>query len=445
MPRPCSAATLAATARASPHTAVHTSTLAIWFRTAWVSTALLSAGVACAQAPTPADATRWLTPALTYDGTAVAALRGGLRRGSTYVGNLHLKLTAKGDLIGWPGASAFADVLTIHGGRPSRLVGDAQGVSNIEGPAGTQVEELWLQQNFNGSVASLLVGIYDLNSEFHRLQAAGLFLNSALGIGPEFAQSGVEGPSIFPRTSAGLRFAVKPTPRMVARLALLDGVPVVRPDGSRAVFQPGDGTLAVAELAWLARAEEAPADRRSARDRIGRFSSLAPYGSKLAFGAWHFSGRFADLSERGPSGEPLSRRGTSGLYLLGEHALSGSDDASAKRWAAFGQVGIADARTNRFGSHFSAGVVGSGWRLIGNADQLGLSITRAVNGSHFMRGQSALNLPTHRAETTVELTYLTLLSDHLTLQPDLQYVRRPNTDPALSDAWVLQLRFELSF
>ena len=52
----------------------------------------------------------WLAPALVYDGDVVGNLRGGARCGSTYVGNLHLKLTAKGDAIGLPGSSAFVDV-----------------------------------------------------------------------------------------------------------------------------------------------------------------------------------------------------------------------------------------------------------------------------------------------------------------------------------------------
>lgn len=159
-------------------------------------------------------------------------MRGGARTGSTYGAVLLLKLTATDDAVGWPGTSAFVDVLTIHGGRPNQLVGDAQGTSNLEGPSGTQIEEAWVQHNFKGSGASILVGIYDLNSEFYRLAAAGLFLNSSLGVGPEFAQSGVEGPSIFPRTSAGLRLAVKPAANTVLRAALLDAVPVVRPDGS---------------------------------------------------------------------------------------------------------------------------------------------------------------------------------------------------------------------
>ena len=416
---------------------------------AWAASALallMAAGQAAAgDADLSRPAASWLTPALTYDGVALANLQGGARTGSTYVGNLHLKLTAKGDAFGWPGTSAFVDVLTIHGGLPSRFVGDVQGVSNLEGPPGTQVEELWLQHNFKSSSASLLAGIYDLNSEFYRLQSAALFLNGAFGIGPEFAHSGVEGPSIFPRTSAGLRFAFKPMPDTVLRMAFLDGVPVVRPDGSHGAFRSGDGLLTVAEFAMLSRTDASPDHQESMRDRIGRFSSLAPYQNKLALGAWHYSGRYPDLGDTDASGNPLLRRGTSGSYLVGERLLIGGDRPSGNCLAVFAQAGVADPRTNRIGSYAGAGIVGSGWSPLKDSDEFGVSIARASNGSHYTRAQAAQNLAVDRAETTLELTYLTQVSKHLAVQPDLQYVMHPDTDPALSNSWVIQLRFEIVF
>ena len=384
----------------------------------------------------------WLTPGLTYDGTALRNLHGGARTGTTYVGNLHLKLTATGEAIGWPGTSAYAEVLTLHGGHPSHFVGDAQGASNLEGPTGTQVEELWLQHNFKGSGASLLVGIYDLNSEFYRLRAAGLFVNSAFGIGPEFAQSGVEGPSIFPRTSAGLRLALKPTADTVLRAAVLDGVPLVRPDGSHAAFRGGDGLLIVGEFAMLTRPGTGADRPASMRDRIGRFSSLTPYDGKLAIGAWHYSGRFADLVDTDGAGAPLQRNGSSGAYVVAERLLLGGG-ASTRHVAAFMQAGVADARTNRFGAYLGAGIVASGWGPARDSDQLGVSVAHATNGGHYLRSRATGGVTS--AETTIEWTYLTQLSKSLTVQPDLQYVIHPDTDPSIRNAWVLQLRFEIAF
>lgn len=261
-----------------------------------------------------------------------------------------------------------------------------------------------MQHNLVGSDASLLVGIYDLNSEFYRLEAAGLFQNSSFGVGPQFAQSGVEGPSIFPRTSAGLRLAVKPTANSVLRAAVLDGVPVARPDGSHGTFRRGDGLLMVGEFAWLSRSAATGMLPPATRDRIGRFSSLTPYRDKLTAGLWHYTGRHADLSDNDPSGVPLVRRGSSGGYVVAERLLLGSDDAPGRRLAAFAQAGFADARTNRFGSYAGAGVVGTGWRPMKDSDQIGLSVAHARDGNHY----------------------------------------HPNTDPSRANALVLTLRFEVA-
>ena len=49
------------------------------------------------------------------------------------------------------------------------------------------------------------------------------------------------------------------------------------------------------------------------------------------------------------------------------------------------------------------------------------------------------------AEVTLELTYLAQLGVHLAVQPNLQYVMNPNTDPRIKNAVAFILRFELSF
>src|SRR5258705_12553083 len=106
--------------------------------------------------------------------------------------------------------------------RPA-ILGDAQGVSNLEAPTTVRLEEAWLQQNLFANRLSWLVGRFDLNAEFYRLQSGALFINSSLGIGPEFSHSGIAGPSIFPNTTAGTRLEYKPARNVAWRAAALDG------------------------------------------------------------------------------------------------------------------------------------------------------------------------------------------------------------------------------
>ena len=387
---------------------------------------------------------RGIQPALVYDGAAFADLAGGLRRGTTVLGTLRLQVTADGmRLAGVPGMTLFIEGMNIHGGHPSRFAGDGQGVSSLEGPARWMLYEAWIQQNLFQNQLSILIGRYDLNSEFYRLQSAGLFLNSSFGIGPEFSQSGRAGPSIFPDTSVGARIAWKPARSLVLRTSILDGVPVERPDGA-SLFALGDGLLLVAEAAYLFR----PTSRDSPRNprfRLGRMSGLPAYTAKVALGTWHYTATYPDLAETTADGQAVRHTGSLGGYALADVTLYTDASLPARRFCLFGQFGVGDARLNHFARYTGAGIVMSGPLKTRETDELGVVIAVAHNGGHYAAQQSAAGTRVGKAELTLEGSYLAPLTPHLAIQPDLQYVIHPDTDRARKNALVALLRFELSF
>jgi len=384
-----------------------------------------------------------IEPSAVYDGEALVNASGGVSRGAAYLGAFRVQLLFDADRgFGWRGASFFASVLQTHGGNPSDLVGDAQGTSNLAAPPGAQLYEAWFQQNLVSNRFSVLAGRYDLNSEFYRLQSAGLFVNSSFGIGPELGQSGQGGPSIFPNTSLGARLSLKPARGVVLRVALLDGVPVSRPTGSPGLFAGSDGLLLVAEQAFLNRSSDV---RRTVnpRLRIGRNSGLRPYRHKFAVGGWCYTARFDDLSQRQPDGRAARHIGSSGAYLIADALLRGSSAVQSAQVNVFVQVALGDWRVNRFGFYTGAGVVVSGLIPALANDELGLAVAVARNSSHYLDLQRDNAVPVSGSEASLELTYLFQLGQHLALQPDLQYVLRPGSDPTLSNALVTALRFEL--
>ncbi len=95
-----------------------------------------------AQATGGADdtTTRPAVVSVVYDGTGFSEVAGGLRNGEVSLGTLNVALSVDGArLFHVPGLSAYADVVWIHGGRPDAFPGDAQGVSNLTGPAAVRV------------------------------------------------------------------------------------------------------------------------------------------------------------------------------------------------------------------------------------------------------------------------------------------------------------------
>jgi len=386
-----------------------------------------------------------IKPLVTYEGGVSANMSGGEARGATYTGDLSVQLAFDGDrLAGVPGLSALFDGLWLHGGQPSKLVGDAQGVSDISGPNAIRVYEAWVQYNFAGGAFSILGGRYDLNTEFYRLSSADIFVNSSFGIGAEFGLSGFAGPSVFPDTSLGARFAYKPGPNSVLRAAVLDGAPLNPESGSPEPFSAQAGVLLVAEAAWLTRpsTSDGPTPRGY---HIGRRETPLPYDDKIAIGAWYYTATFNEPGPASPGMGPAHHNGEAGAYLLLDRILFQSGQDPARRVTGFLQLGVADQAVDRFATYIGAGLAASGLVPARSDDQFGLAVAMARNGSHFLAAQQQAAIPVTAAETAVELTYRAQATSWLTVQPDVQYVIHPNTDPRVRNAVVGQLLFTASF
>ena len=379
---------------------------------------------------------------VSYTGDFLQNVTGGVRLGSAFAGTVGIELTAHlGRLVGWHGASIYVFALDTHGGTASDLVGDVQGVSGLEAHPDVRLEEAWIQQNLFGNRLSWLAGRYDLNTEFYRLQSGALFVNSSFGMGPEFALSGMAGPSIFPNTAVGTRVAFKPAPNVVWRAALLDGVPVDRPDGGVRRFAPGDGALIVGEAAFLSRPDTI-GEPRASRFRIGR-GLARTYTGKIALGAWYYTARFPDLVDALPDRAPRQRRGSGGAYLIGDQTLWTAGPERAGSLTAFAQLGLGDGRVNQIGGYLGGGLTFRA-PFAGRAqDVLGLAVAAARNGSHYQRAQMAAGDPA-ASETTLELTYLAQFGSWMTIQPDAQYVVHPGGTSATRNALVLGLRIAVS-
>jgi porin len=298
---------------------------------------------------------RDVTLTFAYSGDLVQNAAGGARQGAAFPGAAGVQFTLLlRRLVGWRDARIFVFALGTHGGAPSDFVGDVQGVSSLEAPGAVRLEEAWLQQNLLGNRLSWLVGRYDLNTEFYRLQSGALFINSSFGIGPEFAQSGVAGPSIFPNTAVGTRVDFKLSPNVVWRAAVLDGVPVGRPEGRIRLFAPGDGVLLVGEVALLSRPDTV-GEPRQRRFRIGRGPARS-YRGKLALGAWYYTARFPDLVAALPNGAAAQHRGSGGVYLIGDQTVWSRRRGRPGALAAFAQLGLGDGRVNQIGSYLGGGL-----------------------------------------------------------------------------------------
>jgi len=320
-----------------------------------------------------------------------------------------------------PGVQLFGRVIFDSNGSISvDHVGDAQGISSIEAYSAYHVYEAWAERGIAGGHGSVRLGLYDLNSEFDSIPTAGLFANPSHGIGRDFSQSGRAGPSIFPLTSLALRVAARMDEQWGFRFAVLDAVPgnPDRPKANTIHLDGTEGALMVAEMDY-------------AGGRLG----------KLGIGTWYYTARFADLVPAQPATQG-DQRGALGAYAFADVQLGQWEGSRPRSLSAFLRYGVADPRVHRFGSYLGSGIVLTG--ALREDDQLGLAMARAINGHDYRTSLESQDMPSNAAETNIELTWRVPLRKWLAIQPDVQYVFNPTTDPTLKDALVVGIRVELS-
>jgi len=357
-----------------------------------------------------------------YTGEIWSQVSGGIASGERYLDNLEVTATVDGEqLLGLQGLQIFGYVIYNNGHvLADDLSGAMQGVSNIEASRAVRLYELWSQWQFGSGEQSIRLGLYDLNSEFDSIETAGLFINPSHGIGPDFSQSGQNGPSIFPVTSLAVR-AQKDFGAWSVRAAALDGVPGDPDHPDRTVIR-----LSSEEGALL----------------VGEVNYRAGSGLRTGLGYWQYTAQFDDLIATTDTGEPRRRDDNAGVYALIESPTYFAD-ASAQGLNLFLRIGAAEADINPIGRYLGAGAVYSGLFLSGR-DQIGIAIAVAELGDPYRRAQADAGFATDSREYNYELTYRFDATDWLALQADAQYIGNPGMNPQFDSGWAVGLRFELS-
>jgi porin len=386
---------------------------------------------------------RGINPGLTYFGEAFTDVAGGLRRGSVYIGNLSLTLSLDmGKLAGWSGGTLFLYGMNLQDGDLEDYFGDIQGVSSIAAPGATRLYEAWIEQDLFDGRLSFLAGLYDLNSEFDTLEAASVFVNPSQGIDPTFAFSGLNGPSVFPYTTLGVRARIR-TAGFYLQSVVLNGLAgnPDHPGGTQVVFRRENGALVTLEAGYHFPVTPGRHLKQPRRQRIRRYVQPA-YAGKIALGLWGYTARFGPLLSR-PQ-DPAKIRGDLGLYSLFSHTVWREDDNPGRNLMAFARVGLANPRLNRLGLFAGGGLVFTGLVPGRGLDIAGLAFATAFNGDDYMKKAALESSPVRRAEWNLELTYQAHVLSWLDLHPDIQYVIHPGMNPAVRNALGFDLRVEIS-
>jgi porin len=379
---------------------------------------------------------------IVYTIESVSVASGGIRRRTEVLDNLDLLLTADLEaMLGWKHARVLLYGLGNHGGDPTRSVGDFQATSNIEAPDAFRPYEAWFEQSTEKDRWSVLVGLYDITSEFDIIPAAGLFIHSSPGTGAEFAASGRNGASTFPFTSLAARGRVRPAEWCYLQAVVADGVPAnpARPRSNAIRFDDGDGVLLTAEFGVFNLPSSTLRRRTRARYELPNERQYGHFG-KFAVGVWGYTSRFQRLG----AGANGTTRGSTGAYVLAEQRVYHEQEDERQGLALFARAGVADDRVQVLDRYLGAGAVYRGALPTRGADELGFAVSAARFGVPYRRSVEEPGRPFAPWEIAFELTYRIQITPALWIQPDLQYVVDPGGDPTIDDALVVGLRGQVA-
>ncbi len=355
-------------------------------------------------------------------------LQGAAKGRTGTAGVVDLKADLDADRAwGWTGARLFAHLIGTHGNHPNHNHGGAQGLDNIEARTNTiTLFEAWVEQSLLDDRASVLFGLLDLNAEFQVTESSTVLIHPGFGTASELAQTGRNGPSVFPVSSLALRGLWRFDDDFSLRAAVFDGVPgdPDHPHGTHIRLGHGDGTLAIAEFAYV--------------------HKPGAYGvNKLALGAWRYTMRFDDFLDTDAAGNPLRRR-NAGAYVHGERTLWRFTADGSRGLDGFLRLGTASSDVNQMDMALGAGILVRGPSASRPKDEFSFGIAAEHNSHRWRQAQRDAGAPDPAAEVAYEFTYRAPVNAWLALQPDLQWLRNHGATPRKS-AVMLGLRFDLRF
>ena len=335
-----------------------------------------------------------------YVGDIVSNFSGGIKKGTTYLGLANLKAGFDTETASWwKGGRLFVNIGNTHGGEPSStLVGDFQGVSNIEAGNLSFLYELWYRQNL-GKI-DITLGLQDLNADFAVNDDGAMFTNSSFGIHSSIADN--VAPPIFPLTALGANVKWNISDTFLWEAAVFDGTPddfKTNPYNTEWKLSKNQGYLAVMEL------------------QIKKSLLSGKTGNYKAGVYYHQHNDTIALEQK-----------NGGFYFVGDQQIS-------DKLYIFSQIGLCPKKMNKNNRYLSLGLNCKGLIETRKNDQFGIAIAYA--GIHDSKVGS---------EIAIEMTYKFELTKNIYMRPDIQYIINPaGTDVKLQNDLVGFIRFGVDF
>ncbi len=384
---------------------------------------------------------------LQYIGEFFDVFSGGLYQRPSYEGRAELSIdTNLEKLMGWTGATTHVTVFDINNGGydVAERVGSISDPSNIDAYHTLRLFTLWYEQAF-GPMFSVRVGQLAADGEFFTSETAGGLINGTFGWGDNLAANITNGGPAYPLATPGARVKIMPTPDVTILAGVFSGDPAGKdcnddpqrcnPHGTTFSFY--GGALWMGEIQFNVN-QGKQAIGLPGTYKIGGWYATAEYADQH-YGVDPATGAVVSLADPvGP--DPLFHRGNWGIYGVADQMIWRGAASSVNL---FLRGGGSPTDRNLI-SYYVDGGVGIKGLLPGRADDtltFGVAYAKISSAAiAFDQDNIVFNGPPYavRSEEIVfELNYALQIAPWWVVQPDLQYIVRPNggqnpDDPTLT-------------
>lgn len=368
-----------------------------------------------------------------YIGTLLSNPSGGYRHSSTY--NQEIVYGFEFDLeriFGWKGASFVISGAYDSGADLKNSTGSFFSPSQIALVDGVIFYELYLKQDFDLSVGSLGIkmGRFSVGDDFCTLPAYGVLVSGAMDANPAaiFANSPFTGS---PTATWTISATYDTEFENISFAAVLSQAPKDLQsstwDGLNFDISSDDGYLAMLEARW----KPSFCEKYDAQGNPIKNSGL---DGSYNVGVYYFGGYDPNLI----SG--YDRESGYGIYIQGQQMLIRWDEHSyLAMWAG---MQASPVETSCAVSYMAfSGLQLQGFIPERPHDGIYFSYYAAFFSDKYLTssGEKA------SSEMGIEITYVFQLNKHIALQPDIQYIIRPNGDSTIDDALVIGAQVAISF
>lgn len=352
------------------------------------------------------------------DSEIFANFAGGMQQASE--GNLVGQIGAEYDTKKaglWQGGKFTLSLMGIYSsGIQQNYSGDIQTASNIWAPNAIRFYDAAYRQRWTDWL-NTRVGYMDVNYYFDVTANALQLINSSFGMSPTITVN-VPGTATYPYSGLGLLVSTH-TQNLSSKFAIFQGDPMHQ----TSAFNRGYMALWESALHWGGHKEDENMEDNT--DEYGRY--------EVKVGAWRYA-----QQNPGPYGLSPSTAGVYGI-IEGNWTLPG-----ARQLGAFLQTGAAPQDINPVPWYLGMGLRLGHLFASRPDDSISIGMARAwLRPDVVASGLEVDPASIHHAETSYELTYLAKVTEHISIQPDIQYIQHPSG--YYPDATVGILRLHVEF